>query len=153
MSSEPSLAVAHASIVERFYAAVAGRDADALSALVDDHFVADASIEWPASLPYGGRVEGAAVLRKIFTGMAAAEKPVGPTDLRVGGVTADGASVVAELVFTFVPPTGGPSVDSGALERWSFDGEKVRTIRAYYWDTAALVAASTDTPTDRLENS
>ncbi|KQY58230.1 hypothetical protein ASD11_00730 [Aeromicrobium sp. Root495] len=127
-------------MVERFYAAVSGRDADALTAIVDDHFVADASIEWPVSLPYGGRVEGARILRKIFAGMAAAESPVGPTALRVRSVTADDSGVVAELVFTYVSPSGGPPVPSGALERWCFDGDKVRTIRAYYWDTAALVA-------------
>lgn len=144
MSSERSLTVAHAAIVERFYAAVGGQDATALATLIDDHFVADASVEWPDSLPYGGRVEGAAVLRKIFMGMAGAKAPVGPTGLRVRGLTVDDASAVAELTFHYVPPTGGTPVESGALERWSFDGDKVRAIRAYYWDTAALAVASTD---------
>lgn len=144
MSSHPAGgAAANAALVERFYAAVAARDGAALTVIVDDHFVEDASIEWPASLPFGGRVEGSRVLRKIFAGMAAAESPVGPTGLRVRGVTADDTSVAAELVFTFVPPAGGAPVPSGAIERWCFDGAKVRTIRAYYWDTAALAAVPT----------
>lgn len=128
-------------VVERFYTAVSAADADALGTIVDAYFSDDAAIEWPPSLPYGGRVEGKARLRKIFVGTARSDAKAGPAALEVVSLTAAGATVAAELSFDWYPPGGTTPVPSAALELWTFDLGQVRAIRAFYWDTAALVAA------------
>lgn len=138
---EPSPEGSRTSIVERFYAGVSARDAEAIGSVVDDHFAEDASVEWPPSLPYGGRVEGAQRLRKMFVGMTASEVKIGPDAPQVTSITASGDTVAAELSFDWYPPGKPDGVPSGALELWTFDGDKVRSIRAFYWDTAALAAA------------
>lgn len=141
MAFETSSTAAGVAVVERFYAAVNAGDADAVGAVVDDHFAEDAAVEWPPSLPYGGQVEGAHRLRKLFAGMAGSEAKIGPDAVKVLSITGDGDHVAAELAFDWYPPGKSRSVPSGALELWAFEGGKVRTIRAFYWDTAALTAA------------
>jgi ketosteroid isomerase-like protein len=142
MEFELSSASVRATVVERFYAAVSAGDAAAIGAIIDEHFVDDASIEWPPSLPYGGRVEGARRLRKMFVAMAGSDVKVGPDSLAVISITTSGDTVAAELSFDWYPPGKADSVSSGALELWTFNADKVRAIRAFYWDTAALVAAT-----------
>jgi ketosteroid isomerase-like protein len=143
MSSEPSGGKTTVDVARTFYEAVSAGEVDVIAAVVDEHFSADAAIEWPASLPYGGRVEGAHRLRKMFAAMAGSDVKVGPDALEVLSVTADGDRVAAELTFNWFPPGKTESVASGALELWTFEAAKVTGIRAYYWDTAALVAAMT----------
>lgn len=132
MSEQPS------DVVRAFYQAVRDRDGAALEALVAASFDADAAVEWPAGLPYGGRVEGRDVLRKIFGGMAGAASPVGPDNLELASIIDGGSQVAAQLTFDW--KFGGDSIPSGALELWTFDAGLVTEIRAYYWDTAACVA-------------
>ena len=57
----------NAQIVADFYTALSGADPDAVAAAIDAHFAEDAAIEWPPSLPHGGRVEGSRRLRGLFT--------------------------------------------------------------------------------------
>lgn len=126
-----------AEVVRSFYAAVAAKDAAALTSLVEGAFAADAAIVWPDGLPYGGRVVGAAVLKKVFGGMAASPVPAGPANLEVLSVVDGGDTVVAEMSFDWHAPGSQESIPSGALERWTFVDGLVAEIRAYYWDTAA----------------
>lgn len=128
-------------VVERFYAAVSAGDGETIGTVVDESFADDAAITWPSSLPYGGRVEGATRLRKMFVAMTASETKIGPDRLTVDSLTASGDTVAAQLSFDWYPPGKTEPVPSGALELWTFDAGSVQTIRAYYWDTAALVAA------------
>jgi ketosteroid isomerase-like protein len=141
MESQLPTAAANAAVVERFYAAVAARDGDAIAAVVDDHFAEDVAFEWPPSLPYGGRVDGAHQLRKMFTAMAGSPAKVGPDGLSVTSLTASDDQVAAEVSFAWYPPGKDQFVQSGAFELWTFEGAEVRSVRAFYWDTAALVAA------------
>ena len=141
MDSEPSPAPLRAAVVERFYAGVSAGDAALIAAVVDEHFDDDTVIEWPPSLPYGGRVAGAARLRKMFVAMAGADQKVGPDGLEVITITTSGSTVAAQLSFDWYPPGKTEAVPSGALELWTFADDKVRSVRAFYWDTAALVGA------------
>lgn len=127
----------NAEVVRNFYAAIAGSDAAAIGSLIADRFAPDATFVWPASLPYGGQISGAARLSKVFMGMAASPVPVGPSDLAVVRIVDGGDSVVAELTFTWHAPGSDETIESGALECWTFDGSLVSEVAAFYWDTAA----------------
>lgn len=141
MESQVSPAAANAAVVERFYAAVAGRDVEAIGAVLDEHLAEDVVFEWPPSLPYGGRVQGADRLRAMFSAMAGSDVKVGPDALTVSSITASDDQVAAEVSFVWYPPGKDESVQSGAFELWTFEGTQVSSVRAFYWDTAALVAA------------
>lgn len=136
---ESSSAASRIAVVETFYTAV--RSSGDVGSVIDEHFAADASVEWPASLPYGGRVDGAHRLSRMFAQMAVSDVKVGPDALDVVSITASGDHVAAELAFDWFPPGKTTAIASGALELWTFAGDEVRSIRAFYWDTAALVAA------------
>ena len=125
-------------VVDTFYDAAARRDGDALVALVETSFHEDAAVEWPASLPYGGRVTGVPVLRKVFAGLATPGATLGPDDLSVLAVIEDGDQVAVQISFDWL--ANGSSITSGALELWTFAEGLVTEIRAYYWDTAACLA-------------
>lgn len=124
-------------IVRAFYDAVIRRDADAITDLVTTSFREDAAITWPDGLPYGGRVEGARRLGKLFAGMATSVVPVGPDGLEVESIVDGGDQVVAQLGFQWRAPGSTDSIPSSALELWTFQDGLVAEIRAYYWDTAA----------------
>jgi ketosteroid isomerase-like protein len=125
-------------VVDTFYDAAARRDGDALVALLENSFREDAAVEWPAGLPYGGRVEGVPVLRKVFAGLATPDAALGPDGLEVLAVVEDGDHVAVQVSFDW--RANGSSVASGALELWTFADGLVAEVRAYYWDTAACQA-------------
>ncbi|WP_182379295.1 nuclear transport factor 2 family protein [Nocardioides sp. WS12] len=130
MSSQPH------EIVAAFYEAAAGRDAGALDALLESSFHEDAAVHWPEGLPYGGRIEGRAILRKVFAGLATPDPVMGPENLTVVSVVDGGGDqVVAQVAFDW--RANGATIASGALELWTFAGGLVTEVRAYYWDTAA----------------
>jgi ketosteroid isomerase-like protein len=124
-------------VVRAFYDAVVRRDAATLTALLEASFRDDAAMVWPEGLPYGGRVEGARRLAKVFGGMAASPTPVGPERLEVLSLVDGGDQVAAHLTFDWRAPGSDESIPSGALELWTFEDGLVAEIRAYYWDTAA----------------
>jgi ketosteroid isomerase-like protein len=130
---------ASAAIVREFYRAVASKDAAALEQLITGHFDADASVVFPESLPYGGTVRGAAKLARLFARMASAPAPVGAADLVLAGLADGGDRIAAQVEFAWYAPGSRVAVPSSALELWTFAGGRVREIRAYYWDTAALI--------------
>lgn len=122
----------NATVVREFYDAVIAKDADRIASVIDASFAEDASITWPASLPHGGTLTSARTLRKVFGGLATSEG--GPAGLTVERIVAGDDDVVAEVSFDFA------GVPSGALERWTFAGDRVTEIKAFYWDTAAILA-------------
>jgi ketosteroid isomerase-like protein len=125
-------------IVTDFYHAVGAQDADALAAAIDANFAEDAAIEWPASLPHGGRIEGARTLRKMFAGIANPDAPAGVTNLKLVRALGDSADVAAWITFDWKHPDGTIAPNS-AVEMWRFDADgKAAEIRAFYWDTDAI---------------
>ncbi len=125
-------------LVEAFYDAASRRDGEALVALVTSSFHPSAAVEWPAGLPYGGRVEGTRTLRKVFAGLATPDPVLGPENLEVVSVVEGGRQIAVQIAFDW--RANGATVPSGALELWTFDEGLVSEIRAYYWDTAACQA-------------
>lgn len=132
----------NASVVSAFYQAVSAKDAAALETLITAHFDADASIVFPESLPYGGTVRGAARLARMFARMASAPEPAGAADPALAWIAGDGDRIAAQVEFAWYAPGSRTPVASSALELWTFEAGRVREIRAYYWDTAALTAAA-----------
>jgi ketosteroid isomerase-like protein len=132
----------NAGLIRSFYGAVAGRDGDAVAALVAGHFAENATLRLPGSLPYGGNVEGRRRLERVFRAAADATAPVGPTGLQVLDIVEGGDRCAVQLRFDWHAPSGGGVVPgTGAVELWTFDGGLVTDITAYYSDTAACVAA------------
>jgi ketosteroid isomerase-like protein len=127
-------------IVTDFYTALAASDADSIASLIDGHFADDVAIEWPPSLPHGGRVEGSRRLRAIFTGIAKTGASVGATNLKLIRAIGDGDEVVAWITFDWKQPGEDVGTPNSALELWEFSDGLVRDIRAFYWDTAAIAA-------------
>jgi ketosteroid isomerase-like protein len=125
-------------IVTDFYRAVSAKDAAALAATIDAHFADDAAIEWPPTLPHGGRIEGARKLRAVFAGIAKPDAPAGVTNLDLVCAVGDNADVAAWITFDWKHP-GGALAPNSAVEMWRFDDAgKVTEIRAFYWDTDAI---------------
>jgi ketosteroid isomerase-like protein len=125
-------------VVTDFYTAISARDADTIAKSIDIHFADDAAIEWPPSLPHGGRIEGSRRLRAIFTGMVSAGSAAGATNLKLVRAIGDDDEVVAWITFDWKNPGDEVGTPNAALELWSFSDGLVRDIRAFYWDTAAI---------------
>ena len=123
-------------VVAAFYEAAAARDAAALDDVLMTSFHEDTVMHWPEGLPYGGRVEGRAVIRKMLAGLAAPDPVMGPENLAVVSVVDGGEDLIAAQV-TFDWRGNGSVIGSGALELWRFSEGLVAEVRAYYWDTAA----------------
>jgi len=144
MSPEPFKAAEQSDLrvmVDSFYGALNARDVESLGQIVDESFAPDAILRRPESLPGGGAMEGAAKIKKFMTAIATMEGgPMDVSALRVheviehAGEEAD--HVVVELRFPF---NGSPM---SALEWWTLRDLKVVEIRAYYWDTAAMVGGA-----------
>lgn len=129
-----------AEVVTEFYRAVRDGDPEAIAALVEQHFHEDAAVTWPASLPYGGTLRGRERLRKALAAAASSDGP-GPSNLTVVALAAGPVEVAARLTFQWRATADATPIASGAIEWWSFDDNgSVLEMRAYYADTAALVA-------------
>ncbi|OMC33125.1 hypothetical protein A5742_14610 [Mycolicibacterium fortuitum] len=126
--------------VNAFYTAINAKDAEALTTLVAERFAKNAAVEFPAGLPYGGRIEGAPQLAKVFAGMAGSPVPVGPHNIDITDVLEDGDQVAVRVAFDWSMPKG-TAIRSTAIELWRFTDGKVIEMSAYYWDTVACQLA------------
>jgi hypothetical protein len=127
-------------IVTDFYTAISTGDAETVASTIDAHFAEDAAIEWPPSLPHGGRVEGSRKLRAIFTAIAKPGAAAGATNLQLVRAIGEGDDVVAWITFDWKHPGSDVGTPNGALELWNFSEGELRDIRAYYWDTASIAS-------------
>ena len=127
-------------VIQRFYRAVAERDAAEITNLIADAFAEDAVLRVPATLPHGGVHEGREKISRLFSAAAKSSSALGPQNLRLVGVVADDAAAVARLAFEWVRVPEAAPQPSSALELWTFQDERVQAIDAYYWDTSALTS-------------
>lgn len=126
-------------IVTAFYTAVGTADAQAIGTVIDSSFADDAAIEWPPSLPHGGRIVGARKLRGLFTAITRPDSPApGPTGLTLVRAIGGTDEVVAWITFDWADPGTGTRTPNSALELWRFTEGKASEILAYYWDHAAI---------------
>ncbi len=127
-------------VVTAFYDAISASDVDTIVSTIDDHFADDVAIEWPPSLPHGGRIEGARKLRAIFAGIADPDAPAGAKNLKLIRAIGDGDDVVAWIGFEWRHPGDDNGTPNEALEKWTFANGSVSEIRAFYWNTDAISA-------------
>ena len=116
-------------IVRTFYRAMATGDVPLLERVISGAFAATATLARPESLPGGGVLDGHEAIVG-FLRRAAGKAPLVVDDISVAD---DGSRVFATVTITL----GGTT--STALEQWTVDDGKVTSIRAYYWDTAAML--------------
>lgn len=117
------------SVVRTFYGAMATGDISLLERVIAEAFASTASLARPESLPGGGVLDGAVAIVG-FLRRAAGRAPLVVDEISVAD---DGNRVFATVTITL----GGTK--STALEQWTIDDGKVTSIRAYYWDTAAML--------------
>ncbi|WP_327241848.1 nuclear transport factor 2 family protein [Streptomyces sp. NBC_01320] len=135
-----SWAPAPRDVIQRFYKAVAEKDAAEITHLVNDAFAEDAVLTVPAPLPHGGVHEGRTRIARLFSAVATSGSALGPHNLRLIGVVQDEATAVARLAFEWVGAPEASPLPSRALELWQFRDDRVQSIDAYYWDTTALTS-------------
>jgi ketosteroid isomerase-like protein len=127
-------------IVEQFYGALIARDADAVGEVIDEYFAADAKLRRPESLPGGGTLEGADRIKRLMVAVASADGgPLDPAEMRVENVLESTAEDEDHVFVALGIPWAGARTE--ALEWWTIRDFKVVEIRAFYWDTAAMVRA------------
>ena len=121
--------------VREFYDLLAHGRGDDVANFVEANFADDATLSRPESLPGGGSLTGAKGIAKFMR--AAASAVAGLTLQSVHqSSSSNEVSVFAEIALDL----GGTATT--AIEWWTFTGEDVTSIRAYYWDTAAILAAA-----------
>jgi hypothetical protein len=124
-------------IVESSYDALRARDGQLVGEVVDEHFAPDAALHRPESLPGGGVTGGADKIKRFMVAAATMDGPLDISKLEVHQILEhageDGEHVLADVRF----PVPGGTVN--ALEWWILRDLKVAEIRAYYWDTAAML--------------
>jgi hypothetical protein len=129
--------------VERFYAAVRGRDSKGITDLIGGWFAADVVVSEPESLVYGGRYEGIDAVRRLFAGSASPRSVLDGSNLEVAQIVESVAEsdrlghVFVAVSFPLIPPGADAGVSVRAVHWWIFRDLQVASIEAFYWDTAA----------------
>ena len=121
--------------VREFYDLLIQGRGDDVAKFVLANFAEDATLTRPESLPGGGPLQGAKSIAKF---MRAAASGVAGLSLR----SVHHSSSPNEVsVFAHVALNLGEAATT-AIEWWTFTGARVTSMRAYYWDTAAILAAA-----------
>lgn len=119
--------------IASYYAALGDGRGDDVAAMTRERFAAGASLRRPESLPGGGTIEGADRIARFMQRAAGAV-----ADLTVRSINADtegdSIDVFVELELSLGSPTR-------AIEHWVVRPDGVASVTAFYWDTAATLAA------------
>jgi ketosteroid isomerase-like protein len=120
--------------VREFYDLLAQGRGDDIALFVEANFADTATLSRPESLPGGGSLAGAPGIAKFMRAAAS-----GVAGLTVQSVhqsdSSDEVNVFAEVALDL----GGTATT--AVEWWTFTAGRVTSLRAFYWDTAAILAA------------
>jgi hypothetical protein len=120
-----------ATVVAEFYTTLAGGQPDDVADMVVRYFAKDATLARPESLPGGGTVHGAVKIAKFMRLAASQAKGLRLSQLH--------AAVNGEAVHVFAVVELDVGKPTSAIEWWVFDTRGVKSLTAYYWDTAALI--------------
>jgi ketosteroid isomerase-like protein len=134
----PEPAASPRQLVADFYNALSAGDTETIVRTIEARFAENAAVEWPPSLPHGGRLEGVRRVRAVFTASANPDAPAGAKNLQLVSAIGDGDEVVAWITFDWLQPGSVAPVPNQALELWRFSDGVVQEIRAFYWDTDAI---------------
>jgi hypothetical protein len=120
--------------VREFYDLLLEGRGDDIASFVESNFAEDATLSRPESLPGGGSLTGA---KRIAKFMRAAASGVAGLTLRSvhHSPSSHEVNVFAEVAFTL------DGTATTAIEWWTFTAAGVTSLRAYYWDTAAILKA------------
>lgn len=120
--------------VREFYDLLVQGRGDDVAGFVESNFAEDATLSRPESLPGGGSLTGSRGIAKF---MRAAASGVAGLSLRSvhQSPSSNEIDVFAEVALTL----GGTATT--AIEWWTFTPAGVTSLRAYYWDTAAILKA------------
>lgn len=119
-----------AEVAATFYDAVASGDLTTLNSVLLSSFADDAVLVRPESLPGGGTLNGRDQIVRFM------ERAAGKAPLEVLQIEVNEAGTEA---FAHVEVTIARRI-SRALEWWTAVDGKVVAVRAFYWDTAAMLA-------------
>lgn len=121
--------------VREFYDLLVQGRGDDIALFVEANFADTATLTRPESLPGGGSLTGAKGIAKF---MRAAASGVAGLTLRSvhQSPSSNEVNVFAEVALNL----GGTATT--AIEWWTFTADRVTSLRAYYWDTAAILAAA-----------
>lgn len=119
-----------AAVAASFYDAVASGDLPALNAVLSSSFAKNAVLVRPESLPGGGTLNGRQRIVRFM------ERAAGKAPLVVLGmeVNPTGTDAFAHVEITIAGRT------ARALEWWSAVDDEVISVKAFYFDTAAMLA-------------
>jgi ketosteroid isomerase-like protein len=124
--------MSHRAFCERFLAALAAGDFDAVGAMLDPDFV----LEEAAGLPYAGTYRGVDGWRALSKAIVATWGGFRARILEVPGEGAD--TLVVRLAISGRSRKTGTPFESTVLELWRFRDGRLREIVPYYWDTHHL---------------
>ncbi len=118
-------------IVDAIYGAAAIGDYDAMEAYLTDDF----RVEMSPALPFGGLYQGRGALRELFPAVMGA---LGVTNIDRSEYMTSSDSVSYKAIMS----VGAPNIEPlEMLEVFHFQGNKVREIRAYYFNSDHVVSA------------
>lgn len=124
--------MSHRAFCERFLAALAAGDFDAVGAMLDPDFL----LEEAAGLPYAGTYRGVDGWRALSKAIVATWGGFRARILEFPGETAD--TLVVRLAISGRSRKTGTPFESTVLELWRFRDGRLREIVPYYWDTHHL---------------
>jgi ketosteroid isomerase-like protein len=120
--------------IDRLLAALRSGDATQIEALCHPDMV----VEDPESLPYGGVYRGFAGMCEVSAKLFAAVADWRVETERISGDAGGDDFVLVQRMTGRAASTGRP-IDMSILERYTFRGGLLVSIRPYYWDTKAII--------------
>jgi ketosteroid isomerase-like protein len=129
-------------IIERYYSALAHKDADELRSSIEEGFAGDAVLRVSDSLPYGGAHAGREAILEMLMGFVTTTAPIiEPDQITIERMVEDGDTIVAKADFPWLAPGASEPIPMTAYEWFTFRDGRVSEMVVSYWDTAACLAA------------
>src|SRR5262245_28446469 len=120
------MASAQRAAIDRFYAAVIAKDADAIAAAIDDGFAEDAVMRISDSLPYGGPYAGRDTIQALLGQLARTRTPMVLVEqIKVLRVLEQGDEIAVHVEFPWIAPGADQPIPMAAVEWFTFRDGRV----------------------------